>query len=319
MKLYTSLRVLTHTLSLAPLTHALADFSCICEPANLNGCSRSYSCRLNSTIELYNTAVPAWVADPEEALFVNTIDDAVNGLLSPPFLSLGRMTWEAAVACDDDEGELRWNHQLTQCGSTTIASGNVTTQRRRYHGWASLGFHPLGNQPGTWLTQILGEISEPDDTGDGHLARATCASTGLYVSVDYINATRPYDPRFGPPGHWGMLYLSGPDDVYPVGAVGVPSYRTDGDLIENGVDLNCTGYDTTGRVCAEPECVEPVNVTHYECPAGQGMGGVSAANCSRKYGAADENVAASEGVGLRGMGGHFGTAGLLFLGLGLAV
>ncbi|KAH8905390.1 hypothetical protein BR93DRAFT_929644 [Coniochaeta sp. PMI_546] len=274
-------RLVALCLSSFSLIHALPDFSCICESHNLNACSKSYSCRLNSTIDFYKATVPDWVTDAEEALFVNTLDDAINGLLRPPFLSLGRMTWEATMACDDDKGDLAWYPQLSQC-QATFTVDNVTEPRRRYHGWASLGFHPLGSQPGTWLTQIIGEIADAEGDDDSHLARARCANTGLYVSVDYINATQPYDPRFSPAGHWGMLYLYGNEHVYPVGAQGVPSYMTDGDLIDNGVYLNCTGYDTTGRVCAEPSCFEPANLTHYDCPAGKNTS-VGAGNCARRY------------------------------------
>jgi hypothetical protein len=267
-----------------------ANFNCICEAENLNGCSRSYSCRLNSTID-YNATVPDWVTDAEEALFINTIDDAVNGLLRPPFFSLGRMTWEAAIACDDDDGVLTWYPQQSQCRATLTREDNVTESRRRYHGWASLGFHPMGKEPGTWLTQIMGEIDDPDGDGDSHLVSATCADTGLYVSVDYINATQPYDPRFSPAGGWGMLYLHSSNRVYPVGAQGVPSYRTDGDLINYGVDLNCTGFDTSGRVCQEPKCFQPANITHFKCPVGTNTT-VGGANCSRRYaGVADDSGA----------------------------
>lgn len=267
------------------LVRALPDFSCVCETANRNGCSRSYSCRLNSTIDFYHNEVPDWVTDVEETLFINTIDDAVSGLLSPPFFSLGRMTWEASMACDDEDGQLRWYPTLSSCRATTTTT-NITTgdrqTRRRLHGWANLGFHPLGNQPGTWLTQILGEIEDPDGEEDSHLVSARCADTGLYTSIDYINDTQPYDPRFSPMGDWGMLYLYSKDRVYPVGPAGVPSYKTDGDLIKNGVDLNCTGYDTTGRVCEQPSCSEAANVSHYACAVGQ-TGNVGAGNCSRTY------------------------------------
>lgn len=303
-------------LSLFSLAHALPDFSCICESHNLNGCSKSYSCRLNSTIDFYKAPVPDWVTDAEEALFVNTIDDAVNGLLRPPFFSLGRMTWEAVVACDDENGELAWLPQLTQCQATRTV-GNVTVPRRRYHGWANLGFHPLGNQPGTWLTQILGEIEDPDGDADSHFARARCADSGLYVSVDYINATQPYDPRFSPGGHWGMLYLYANTHVYPVGSQGVPSYRTDGDMVENGVYLNCTGYDTTGRACTEPNCFEPANVTHYDCPLGKNAS-VGPENCARRYAVSAEDSGAVIAKGSRELS-WVGVGVLLALGMGLGM
>jgi len=290
--LFRSTLQLLAALSLCSLVHAVADFSCICETRNLNGCSKTYSCRLNSTIDFYKAPVPDWVTDAEETLFINTIDDAVNGLLRPPFFSLGRMTWEATTACDDDNGMLTWYPQQSQCRSS-VTRGNVTEPRRRYHGWASLGYHPLGKEPGTWLTQIMGEIRDASGGNDTHLLDARCADTGLYVSVDYINATQPYDPRFSPAGHWGMLYLHSSDLVYPVGAAGVPSYRTDGDLISYGVDLNCTGYDTSGRVCQEPKCFEPANVTHFECPMRDGTS-VGGGNCTRRYaGVADDSGAGS--------------------------
>lgn len=294
-----------------------ANFTCICEGHLLNGCSKSYSCRLNSTIDFYKAPVPDWVTDDEETLFLDTIDDAVNGLLRPPFLSLGRMTWEAVVACDDDDGVLTWYPQQTQCRPTDITRGNATEPRRRYHGWASLGFHPLGKEPGTWLTQILAEIEDPvGGVNDTVLARARCADTGLYVSVDYINATQPYDPRFSPAGAWGMLYLHESTRVYPVGAAGVPSYRTDGDLVNYGVDLNCTGYDTSGRVCQEPKCFEPVNVTHYNCPIGNDSN-VGGANCSRRYATVSDDSGA---VIVKGHGVVWlGVAGLLALGLAYGI
>ncbi|OIW34902.1 hypothetical protein CONLIGDRAFT_675854 [Coniochaeta ligniaria NRRL 30616] len=310
-------------LALLPLSHALPDFSCICESHNLNGCSKAYSCRLNSTIDFYKTPVPDWVTDAEEALFVNTIDDAVNGLLRPPFFSLGRMTWEATIACDSDDsadGELAWFQQLSQCQRPTVTVGNVTRARRRYHGWASLGFHPLvgtgGKQPGgTWLTQIMGEIDDPDADDDrvgGELARAGCADTGLYVSVDYINATQPYDPRFEPAGNWGMLYLHSGGRTYPVGERGVPSYRTDGDLVENGVVLNCTGYDTSGRPCVEPRCFEPANVRHYGCEVGRNAS-VGAGECRRRY------VAVADDSGAAGMGRWGGGEVWVWVGVAVAL
>lgn len=301
-------------LSLLSLVHA-GKLTCICEAENLNGCSKSYSCRLNSTIDFYKAPVPDWVTDAEETLFLDTIDDAVNGLLRPPFLTLGRMTWEAVIACDDDDGVLTWYQQQTQCRST-ITLGNITEPRRRYHGWASLGFHPLGKQPGTWLTQILAEIEDPVGGNDTQLANARCADTGLYVSVDYINATQPYDPRFSPAGAWGMLYLHDSTRVYPVGAQGVPSYRTDGDLINYGVELNCTGYDTSGRVCQAPKCFEPANITHFKCPVGNDTN-VGGGNCSRRY----ANVSDDSGaVAVRGNGAVWlGVAGFFALGMAYGI
>jgi hypothetical protein len=284
-------------LSLVAIVHAGVgtNLTCICEARNLNGCSRGYSCRLNSTIDFYKATVPDWVTDAEETLFINTIDDAVNGLLRPPFHTLGRMTWEGSIACDDDNGMLAWYPQQSLCPST-ITRGNVTEPRRRYHGWASLGFHPLGKEPGTWLTQILSEIRDPSGINDTHLLDARCADTGLYVSVDYINATQPYDPRFSSMGSWGMLYLQTGGHAYPVGADGVPSYRTDGDLINYGIDLNCTGYDTSGRVCQEPKCFEPPDVTHFDCPIRNTT--VGGGNCTRRYAAVgDDSGAESVGTG----------------------
>lgn len=261
----------------------LPDFSCICEKQNLNACAKTYSCRLNSTLDLSAAEAPTWVTSTEESLFRNTINDAKNSLLRPQFFALGRMTWEAKLACSDDDGQLQWYPGVDQCqyGTRTNATGtNSTTERRMYHGWASLGFHPLGREPGTWLTQILGEIEDPDDS-DKALLRATCANTGLYVSVSYINASEPYDPRFTSAGRWGVLYAG--SHAYPVGSQGVPSYRTDNDLIENGVSLDCVGYDTTGTVCKQPSCTEPANLTHYQCPAGLNGFPVGSANCSRTY------------------------------------
>lgn len=270
----------------------LPDFSCICEKQNLNACAKTYSCRLNSTLDLSATEAPTWVTTTEQSLFLNTVDDAKDGQLRPPFFFLGRMTWEAKLACSDGDGELQWYPGVDQCqyGTKTSATGtNSTTERRVYHGWASLGFHPLGTEPGTWLTQILGEIKDPDDS-DRALMQATCANTGLYVSVSYINASQPYDPRFTSAGRWGVLYAG--SHVYPVGSQGVPSYRTDNDLIDNGVSLDCTGYDTTGTLCKQPNCLEPANLTQYQCPAGVNEFPVGAANCSRTYTA--DSLAESE-------------------------
>jgi hypothetical protein len=270
---------------------SLPDFSCICEKQNLNACWKTYSCRLNSTLDLNATEAPAWVTSTVQSLFLNTINDAKNGQLRPPFFSLGRMTWEARLACGSEDGQLQWYGGVDECqsGATANKTGtNSTTRIRRHHGWASLGFHPLGTNAGTWLTQILGEIEDPDKS-DGKLMEATCASTGLYVSVSYINASQPYDPRFTPAGQWGVLYAG--SHVYPVGNQ-VPSYRTDNDLIDNGVYLDCTGYDTTGITCKQPTCFEPANLTHYQCPVGVNGSQVGAANCSRTY-----SVSSSAGFG----------------------
>jgi hypothetical protein len=261
------------------IVHSLPDFSCICEKNNTNACARTYSCHLNSTIDFTSTEAPDWVTVAEETLFVNTINDALSGELRPPFFSMGRMTWDATIACDDENGQLRWHHQINECRFSSKT--NETVEKRRRHGWASLGFHPFGTQPGTWLTQILGEIDDANAGKDTQLMEAKCANTGLYVHVSYINASEPYDPRFSPAGGWGVLYAGARE--YLVGDAGVPSYRTDNDLINNGVSLDCTGYDTTGQPCKQPDCMEPANITHYNCPAGVSWAGVGALNCSRTY------------------------------------
>lgn len=270
------LRQAASVLLLISAAHSLPDFSCICEKQNQNACARTYSCRLNNTINFNSDKPPSWVTAAEEGLFNNTINDALNGELRPPFFTLGRMTWEATIACDDEDGQLRWHHHINECRFGTNA-----TEKRRMHGWANLGFHPLGTQKGTWLTQILGEIADINGTSDTQLTQGSCSNTGLFVHLSYINASEPYDPRFSPAGDWGVLYNG--EHVYPVGAAGVPSYRTDNDLIDNGVALDCTGYDTTGFTCTSPGCVEPANITQYRCPAGVDGFPVGAANCSRAY------------------------------------
>ncbi|KAK1769681.1 hypothetical protein QBC33DRAFT_331566 [Phialemonium atrogriseum] len=250
---------------------ALPDYSCVCEKANINACSRSYSCRLNSSISFDSPPIPEWVTDKEKALFADTITQAKNGSLRPPVFDLGQLTWQSKLACDYNNGK-KWYQTTNGCQSS-----NKTGKPSRHHGWASLGFHPLGTASGTWLTQILGEIDNPD--GDERFMNASCASTGLFINLTYINATPPYDPRFSPAASWGFLYRS---NTYAMGSDGVPSYRTDQDLIANGVDINCTGFGQTGQPCESPHCLEPPNFAHYDCPA-TNSGSVGSGNCWRSY------------------------------------
>jgi hypothetical protein len=255
---------------------ALPDYTCICEKYNINGCSRTYSCRLNQSISFGSPPVPTWVTDKETTLFAETIEQAKNGSLRPPIFDLGRLTWEARLACDDDVGgRKRWH--LSNIGCNVPAVNTTVVGTSRLTGWASLGFHPLGTAGGTWLTQILGQVNNPD--GDPSFLNARCANTGLFINLTYINATEPYDPRFSPNGFWGTLLRS---RTYPVGSDGVPSYRTDRDMIANGVNLNCSSYDQTGLVCKSPQCLEPPLVSHYACPA-TNSGYVGSLNCSRTY------------------------------------
>ena len=258
--------------SLLSPTLALPDFSCVCETYNLNACSRAYSCRLNSSISFDDHPVPSWVTGKEEALFAATISQATSGVLRPSIFQYGRLTWESKVACDLS-GQVSWAQSAQECQLEAGKTGNAS----RYHGWATVGFHPLGQAPGTWLTQILGEVNNTN--GDPNFTNATCASSGLYVNLTYVNDTEPYDPRFSPRGFWGFLDRF---HTYATGQDGVPSYKTDRDLISHGVDVNCTGYDQSGLPCNEPSCTEPPLLAHYDCPA-TNSGSVGAQNCWRSY------------------------------------
>jgi len=56
-------------------------------------------------------------------------------------------------------------------------------------GYGSLGFHSLGNRTGTWLTQIFGQIENPDK--NPYVWNPACVGAGLYMDVTYADDTAP--------------------------------------------------------------------------------------------------------------------------------
>lgn len=148
-------------------------------------------------------------------------------------------------------------------------------------GYASLGFHPLGTENGTWLTQILAEISYV-----GGVVDYVCTWTGLYMQLTKINDTTPRDSRFES--------INVNPNYGPVSGPGVPSFRTDNDLIAHGVVLNCTAWALSEGGCqnfSEPRysgdrnpenytCYPQLLVNHFDCPA-TNSGYVGLDNCTR--------------------------------------
>ncbi|KAH8888000.1 hypothetical protein GQ53DRAFT_826572 [Thozetella sp. PMI_491] len=251
---------------------------CIIEISGRNACDRNTSLRFTPEVSFDNPPTPSWVTDAETRLFEQTIGEAQAGRLHPFDSEIWRnytspdswqdilYAWLPTEACDGENNTKMWNDR--GCGS--INNGGWMT------GLGMLGFHPLGTENGTWLTQILGEVLNPGD-----LREAVCAGTGLYINLTKINDSRPLDSRFQAfnedPAYADALGI----DLGPF----VGSYRTDGDLIAHGIDLNCTiyGWDR-GGICdiqqGDPFC-KP-RVTHYDCPA-TNSGHLSFENCSLSY------------------------------------
>jgi hypothetical protein len=247
---------------------AQLDAMCIIEASSINACERNGSFRLNSNVSFDGAKVaPAWVTSAEINLFDQTIQEAKAGVLRPswfyvPASNRRIWAWIASQACDGGPDTKIWGDR--GCGSVYY-SGRLT-------GLAMLGFHPLGTESGTWLTQILGEILNPD--GNAYFRNPVCAGTGLYTRLTKINDSIPWDPRFESRDDQDWAWPLDPR---------VPGYHTDNDLIANGVQLTCNNsHYISCHDLPDYSCDPGPPLIHSACPA-TNSGHVGVDNCLITY------------------------------------
>ncbi|KAF2679225.1 hypothetical protein K458DRAFT_461368 [Lentithecium fluviatile CBS 122367] len=211
---------------------------CICLPAE-NACSQQNRCNLNTTIFPSNSSVPktpAWVVPAISSLVSNTLARAKNGTISQapllgneysqPSTPYGTQ-FQAGMTCANETHGVMW---ATSCGERSISYKEFMT------GYAMLGAHPLGTEPGTWLTQIIMPVADTplDPWGYPYTGGfvASCIAADAYINIDKINDDQPLDI-------WKQK-VSGYPWVAPTTAVG---WRTDNDLRKNGLNTDCGHFD----------------------------------------------------------------------------
>jgi hypothetical protein len=184
-------------------------------------------CHLNSSIVITDNVsqnTPSWVTPDLTKLVVDTVDQASAGNISDVFTP--------SMICDYGNGP-QW---VDFC---SVNAGGFLT------GFALLGFHPHGNHSGTWLTQIIGQISNADT----YLEHYSCPPTAdeFYVTISKVNDSAPYD----------VIFRTEPTGV-------VRSLRTDNDLLVNGVDLQCSrSANTSVYNIARFDCSQPDFAKNY--------------------------------------------------------
>jgi hypothetical protein len=134
------------------------------------------------------------------------------------------------MACTDDGSSYYW---ASRCSINGDVAGYLTA-------FAQVGFHPFGDAPGIWLTQIFGQIRDIDNLD--YSSFYNCPGQA-YVTITYINNTTPID------AYGANTFLPG-QHTEPTS--GYLAYRTDNDLIKHGYDAACSGSN---------------NTVHVDCPA----------------------------------------------------
>ncbi|KAH8585754.1 hypothetical protein B0O99DRAFT_109932 [Bisporella sp. PMI_857] len=140
------------------------------------------------------------------------------------------------MACTDDGRVYYW-------ASGCFVNGDITAYLTAF---AHIGFHFFGDAPGTWLTQILGQVKN----GDYYTANVpeNCPESGFYVSIIYINATTFRD--------YAGIDLVTPGQTAAQFAAEDLAFRTDNNIIEHGYDLFCDSQNRTYYI----DCL--ANYTH---------------------------------------------------------
>jgi hypothetical protein len=125
-----------------------------------------------------SSPIPSWVNSSTQTLFSQTIEKAQNGTLTNIYDFWGNLqpqpyrTWAANMVAQDT---WRTSTSLYDKGR----NGSFT-------GYANLGFHPFGDFPGTWLTQIIGQVAIASDN-EWRLRN----DTEMWTSIVKINDTSP--------------------------------------------------------------------------------------------------------------------------------
>jgi hypothetical protein len=197
----------------------------------VNACTQDLRCHLNETLFTpAPPAIPSWVPANLTKLVSSTLQDAKAGTLgNTPVIGLEDLSgtryglsWYAGMTCSNSTHGTMW---AVSCGER---SGLYNTNFGS--GYASLGFHPLGLEPGTWLTQILMPVVDTPGYTGGFVA--SCVAAEAYINIDKISDNTPLDL-------WEQRMAGYPT----VSAKQVVAWRTDNDLLKNGLKTRCRHFD----------------------------------------------------------------------------